>query len=282
MANRSVFASVLFVMLGVALAYGDGGNDVCGDPLPSNDMRSNPMKVVDWLQQQDMWKKVNQALDSHPFIKDIESGKLTKDNMQRFIINMVYDLERNTRTFHGAYNMFATAFPCPETRDMIDMCVEAHQMGLDDLQRLGSKFQLNDIESLLKYEPMQFALQYANAWNDAVMHGEDVADVLVPHVVNMDHQNQLNQRIKKALMSNSAYKAWNLNADDLKIFDFYQNMDRDAIKQDVQKVIRRAIDRDVTLCQLRRRVNALQVGRIGFYDATGRTNNPVAQIEHGF
>merc|ERR1712183_316167 len=86
-------------------------------------------------------------------------------------------------------------------------------------------------------------------------------------VATLDHRRRLNQRMKQALMQ-PAYNAWKLNGDDLDFFDRLDQIDDTTLRQNVNLILRRAIDRDVTLCQLRRRTDAVNLGRLAFLDAT--------------
>jgi len=282
--NRFVL-SALLVLGTVAIALSgytdDRGNDVCGDPLPSADMRQNPIKVVDWARQQPFFQEVNKDIDQHPFVRDLEAGKLSRDVMQRFVINAAYGQERLLRCLMGAINRHGQAWPVMEQRDVLEMVTMNQRRALEDLERLGAKFDIAGIEELLRHDPDNGALAVINAQCEAVMHADDVNEVVLPIIAALDHMRQIGQRLRDGL-KNAAYKAWNLGDDDLQFFARLDDIDDAKLNRMLERVIGRGLDRRLTLCQVRRRTNAVQFGRRAFFDhVVGRNDRP--SIEgHGF
>ena len=86
------------------------GNDICGDPSIEN-MTSDPMKIVDYLTSIDSNKNIEDQLKTHPFIKTLEDGKLSKDKMKEWVVQTAYSLQRDTRSRATAYGLFGVDFP---------------------------------------------------------------------------------------------------------------------------------------------------------------------------
>merc|ERR1719232_590452 len=248
----------------------DGKTDVCGDPLPTDDMQANPLGVIDWLRNQAMFQQVNNVLDQHPFVKDAEDGKLSQEAMQRFIVNTAYANGRELRSMHAAIDAFGYGYPVPEEMNVLQFQVVALQQGHENLMRLAAKFGIDDTAALLRNEPDHHALQGVNAKCEAVAHAMDVSEVIAPDIAIMDNDNGLLQRIRNALAKNPAYKAWNLSEEDLRYFDEYVNIDMKRLDEMVAPVIRSSIQRQATLCELRRRTDAINIGRLAFFDAVQR------------
>jgi len=285
--NRSTLTALLVIFGTAGIALGAGystygaDTDVCGDPMPSADMRQNPMKVIEWASQQPFFQQVNKDIDQHPFVRDLEAGKLSKDVMQRYVINTVYHQERFNRCLYGAINRHGLAWPVMETRDVLEMLTLNQRFALEDLQRLAAKFDIAGIEELLRNDPDHGALQLVNAQCEAVMHADDANEVILPIVAILDHERQIGQRMRNGL-KNAAYKAWNLDEGDLKYFDRLNEIDDAKLKEQLQNVIRRGLDRRLTLCQVRRRANAVQSGRRAFFDHVMNNDRPSSIAEHGF
>merc|ERR1712032_230830 len=285
--SRCRFAIITFmVVLSSIAALAVGGytddRDVCGDPLPSAAMRAKPLAVVDWVRQQQRVQEINKDIDQHPFLQDLENGKLTKDVMQRFVINLAYNQERCHRCMHGAIDRWGQAYPVLDQRILLEIVADMDRDALLDLQKLAARFDINNIEELLRNEPDPMALQLPNAVCEAVQHIDDPNEIVVPLIAIANHRREVDQRIRKGLM-NQAYKAWNLKEDDLRFFDRFNRLDGERVDQLAANVIQRGLDRQLTLCQVRRRAEAFQHGRRAVYDATmGRGGGGRPAVEVGF
>merc|ERR1712238_480547 len=92
------------------VASANGLEDVCGDPAVTDKMIHDPKMVLDMLRNLDSNKHAQQRIEDNDFIKDVESGKMTKDMMKQWIIQQAYSMESLARSFAGAYNFFGTTF----------------------------------------------------------------------------------------------------------------------------------------------------------------------------
>merc|ERR1712238_413038 len=204
------------------VASANGLEDVCGDPAVTDKMIHDPKMVLDMLRNLDSNKHAQQRIEDNDFIKDVESGKMTKDMMKQWIIQQAYSMESLTRSFAGAYNRFGTTFPEVSSREHFRICMDSTSYALEHLSSLGRKFDIADTKDLLKYDPNPVMLYYANAISDGVMHCEHNSEIVAAIVVSMEAWGNVMERMKKALSTVSAYKAWGLTDDDLQAFDVWK------------------------------------------------------------
>jgi len=247
--------------------YGMEATDVCGDPQTSSKMIDDPKLVLDMLRNLDSNKRAAQRIEDNAFIKDVESGKMTKDMMKQWIIQQAYSLESLMRSFAGAYNFFGTPFPNVSSREHFMTCMNSTRYALDHLSSLGKKFDIADIHDLLKYDPNPVMLYYANAISEGVMHCEHHSEIVAATTVSVDAWWKVMQRMKKSLSTVSAYKAWGITKDDLKAFDVWKDTDEmTRFFESAETVVGEGIARKVTICQLRRMLNNLNVGNVMFWE----------------
>jgi len=200
----------------------------------------------------------------------------------RFVVNYAYHLEREVRNVAGALNHFGTPFPSPERREMLARTLDLQREYLQRLEPLARAFGIDGMEQLLKQEPDGDALIMSSNCAEIVMHGDDLTEMIVPWIIRFDKFVDMHQRMRKAL-TRSEYKAWNLSEDALHFFD----TDSDVIKKDdlarlLPVIVRRGIDRGITQCQLRRRVNQVNNGVVRFWDAANERAPQGPQMTTGF
>merc|ERR1711957_940392 len=261
-----------------------GATDVCGDPVPSSAMREDPGKMIDYLRSLDSNKVSMEKIMNNEFIQMMESGELDKDMMRDWIIQTAYGLETDARSFASAYNHYGSSWPVVENREFYTMCMDVTRDGLYSLNMLAKKFGIADITNLVKNDPNPFAMIWSHALSESVMHAEHHAEIVASMVVTGPMYDRMLQRMKKVLQTNVAYKQWNLNDDDLKYFEIYKTMSGDDsdVKQVTDKVMRQAMDRGMTICQMRRRLNDFDVGRVMFWEACSNKYSPHHDLNAGF
>jgi len=276
MKTQTIISS-LTCMLAVSAAtayrvpYGKSGTDICGDPSAQN-MRDDPMKIVDYLANVDSNKYIEDKLTNHPFIKTVEDGKLTKDMMEQWIVQTAYTLQRDTRTRAAAYGMFGSDYPEKHSRTYFANGMDIGRDSLELLQDLGQKFGIDTIDKLETYDPNPVAMVFSSALAEGVMHADHHSELVAASAVFGPVLKNMLQRMKTALLT-SPYKEWNLTEDDLKVFDVFMKIDQSEETDVITGILKRAIDEDVTICQMRRRLNYLNVGRLLFWDAVYGENS---------
>jgi len=285
LSTRSIVPLLIFagaLLFVGAVAWIDGDQDACGDRLPNDADRADPMRVIDYLRNSEVNQRAQNGIENHPMLQDLEAGKLQRNVMQRFVINAVYHLEECLRALHGARDLWGAAFPQHEARQIVEMAIDVHRNALNDAEGLARRFDINRVEDLMVHDPDYLALFMVNHMHDTVHHAQDVSELLAPVILRLQLQSRVMQRMKDALANNAAYKAWGVTADDLRFFDDLIIQD-DVLKQIIElarPVIQRSIDRRVTLCQIRRRNEALAVGQLAFFDATNTpgSKQPIPRI----
>merc|ERR1712238_323662 len=248
--------------------HGMEATDICGDPQTTSKMVDDPKMVLDMLRNLDSNKRAYQRIEDNAFLKDVESGKMTKDMMKQWIIQQAYSLESLMRSFAGAYNFFGTTFPNVSSREHFRICMDSTRYALEHLPSLGRKFDIADTKDLLKYDPNPVMLYYAGAISDGVMHCEHNSEIVAAMAVSVDAWWKVMQRMKKSLSTVSAYKAWGLTDDDLQAFDVWKNTEEmTRYFKSAESIIGEGLDRKVTICQLRRMLNNLNVGNMMWWEA---------------
>merc|ERR1712190_443352 len=271
--------SYLLAVLSVtAIVFGSvtaADSDVCGDPLPTDAMRQDPQQVLDWLRQRPLNQRIMKSINEHPFLRDAEAGKLEKNVMQRYVINTAYLMERCVRALHTAQARFGQLWPkeAREGRELLTRLIDFHEDAMDDLAVLGAKFDVDSARNLLVHDPDYIALVGVNGIVEAVHFGQDLAEVVAPIAAVAPQMIEMHMRLRKALY-NPAYKAWGIGERELKFFDYVKAFNDENVFKMTNAVLRRAIDRDITLCQLRRRTEMDNIGRRAFLDGTAGINNP--------
>merc|ERR1711920_219326 len=239
---------LLFAFFAVACVsgYGYGGNDsdLCGDPLVTV---NNANGVIDYLRKQPDNQRVKDILEQHPFIKDAENGKLDRERMVRWVVNTAYHLEREVRNAAGALDRHGTPYPTPERRQFLERALEMHR-------------------ELLRREPSPDALIWSSHCAEIVQHADDITEIVAPFMVQLDTRMNIAKRMREAL-KRPEYKSWNINEDALKFFDSFEVVDRDEMEKYVNIIMRRGVERDITQCQLRRRMLQVNNGIVRFWDA---------------
>merc|ERR1711957_33783 len=166
-------------------------------------MKSDPMEVIEWLMHEPANKQAGQKLDNNPFIQDLENGKVSVDVMKNFIVQMAYNIESQVRNVAQGVNLFGTVYdgrqPFTEQRKFFTYMTRKLDEKLDDLQKLGQKFQITSLEQLIKMEPDPRALLLSQAVSETVNHADDVTELVAPFAVMHQRCVHMNQRIKKAL-----------------------------------------------------------------------------------
>jgi len=201
-------------------------------------------------------------------------------------VQAAYHLQRQLRNMAQGLNAYGTVYdsrtPMMEQRMYFTRMTQVIDRALQDLDALGVKFQITSLAQLIKMEPDPRALRIADSFSDAINHAEDVSEIVAAGAVIFQRLDDLNQRIQNALKTNPAYKAWNLSDDDLKFFDWAQQVNQDGkMQQAVQAVIGRSLRRDLTLCPLRRRLNQFNAAQIDFFNAV-QQGPPPRQPSAGF
>jgi len=212
---------------------------------------------------------------------------MTVDIMRNFIVQSAYTFERQVRTMAQGLNNFGTVYdsqkPMMEQRMFFMKMTQEINEGLHNLEKLGAKFQIGSLEKLIGMEPDPAALQIANTFAEVISHADDVSEFVAPLAVVMQRHNDINQRMKKALQTNPAYKAWALSDDDLAFFDIWMHIDPATMKNAVTHIVGRSLRRDLTLCPLRRRLNQINHAQLEFFNAVQKgPYRPVGRIGFGF
>merc|ERR1712190_16647 len=258
---------LLFAFFAIACVsgYGYGGNDndLCGDPLATVNEANG---VIDYLRKQPDNQRVKDILEQHPFIKDAENGKLDRERMVRWVVNTAYHLEREVRNVAGALDRHGTPYPTPERRQFLERALEMHRELLRRLEPLGKAFGIGSTEELLRREPSPDALIWSSHCAEIVQHADDITEIVAPFMVQLDTRMNIAKRMREAL-KRPEYKSWNINEDALKFFDSFEVVDRDEMEKYVNIIMRRGIERDITQCQLRRRLFQVNNGIVRFWDA---------------
>merc|ERR1712242_216856 len=260
-----VLATVLFV--GSSIASDEADRDVCGDPVITEDMRNDPIKIVEYLRNQPGNQRVENLLDNHPFLLDLEKGKIERDQMQRAVANFAYNAEMELRNAGNVLNQFGNAWPVYESRMFADKFLEMSYESLKRLEPLGRAFDIDDISQLVAIEPDPDALIVASTYAEIAARAGHVSELAVPMAVRQDQDRRLTQRMKRALQ-NPAYKSWNLSEEALSWFDVGDvDFDDKEFMRVLAPIVRHAADRGVTLCALRRRLNQVNNGYKHLFNA---------------
>merc|ERR1712032_279558 len=209
--NMNTFTIVQIALFG-AVAVSGQTRDICGDPVPTKEWYSNPLKVVEHMKDLETTKEITTKIENHPYIEMVEKGQLTRDKMQDFIVQQIYGNEYDARTYGGGYNMFGFAYPKQDSREYFAKGLNATLYELDTLRTIGTKFGLDDIDKLIKHEPNPSSLMWSTVLAESVMHAQHHSEVVVAVVTLASNYKNCMQRIKKALETNTAYKSWNLDA----------------------------------------------------------------------
>jgi len=279
----AINAVLVMAMISAVQSQLTGGDkDVCGDMLPTDGMRKDPTKVYDWLQKDVGYQRVDKILQDHPFVRDIENGKMKKEDMVYFVVNQAYIMEDMIRMLGGALNVFGDMYPS-DARDVFGMRLQGHRDALDAFSKLSSKFDIVDATDLLKHDPNPFAMMIPWAFSSSVQHARHPSVMMGSLETYSRTCNQIMQRIRDALKNRPEYKSWGLNADDLKFFDILMNMDQDdTMKQRLGAVMMQGLDQGITLCEIRRHMIFMYTAHLAFWDATGnmQPRNPIFQPNH--
>jgi len=206
------------------------------------------------------------VLNKHEFIVDAEAGQLDKPRMINFVVNNARNLERVYRNMAGALNNFGSAWPVMERRELLGLVVDMHRERLRRLEPLAAAFGINTWEELVKQEPIHEALILSSHVADIVSHAHDISEWTVPCEVRLGVEINLASRVKAALKTHPAYKAWKLNDDALRFFDF-DMVDMNELRRMNDEVIRGGVDQGIIMCQLRRRLAQVNNGEVNFWNA---------------
>merc|ERR1712223_1748772 len=84
----------------------NGDMDVCGrDPQVNEKMIENPRLVIEYLENHEDNKAIQELLRNHPFMQKVEAGKLKKDELRDDVVaNLAYNLDRQVRNWGQALN----------------------------------------------------------------------------------------------------------------------------------------------------------------------------------
>jgi len=256
----------LLLLIGAAAVY--SSTDVCGDIEPTKDMMNDPMKVIDYLRNLDSNKKAMDITHNNDWIQSLKGGKVTKDDMRAWIVQTAYTLQMDTRSMGGGYNMFGFAYPVIEMRMFFSSGMDICRDGLTKLTKLARKFDIDDMEKLMAYDPEPIMMTFSHALSEGIMHAEHNSEIVAGMAVTSPDYHQVLQMMKKTLQTNAAYKQWGLSDDDLEFFDNFSMFDTQ--NKDFQDIVRgvvgRGLEQDVTICAMRRRLNNFNMGRTLFWE----------------
>lgn len=252
---------------------GKGQQDVCGDPIPNRD---NPRQILEYLSNTEDNKKTNEYVKKHPFLVDVENGKLDRTRMTNFIVNYARFLSCFGRSLGSALNAFGSDWPTMERRELVRNLLEFYSARLEKIQPLAQAFGIDMKEALMRFEPDQNALILSSHIADIIAHASDISELSAPVEIRLSIEAGLHRRIKSALQTNAEYKPWNLDANALAFFDWDEYIDVDEVKRMNDAIIARAVDEGVIVCMLRRRLAQMNNGEVHFWDAANHIPSATA------
>lgn len=250
-----------------------GQQDVCGDPIPNRD---NPRQILEYLSNTEDNKKTSEYVEKHPFIVDVENGKLDRTRMTSFIVNYARFLSCFSRSLGSALNAFGSDWPTMERRELVRNLLDFYTARLERIQPLAQAFGIDMKEALMRFEPDQNAMILSSHISDIIAHASDISELSAPVEVRLGIEAGLHRRIKAALQTNAAYKPWNLDANALAFFDWDKYIDVDDVKRMNDAIIARAVDEGVIVCMLRRRLAQMNNGEVHFWDAANHIPSAAA------
>merc|ERR1719491_943741 len=269
----------------VCLCYRqDSRRDICGDPIVTQSMIDHPQQVIEYLTKHESNQKAHEnIIKDNDFLRDLQSGKITKDRMKSFIMQSAYGLEGDVRSFAGAYNKFGFAYPVQETREFFHKLWMMNDEALKRVSVLGRKFDISSMEDLYMHDPNPVGMVWTMSLGEAVMHAQHYSEIVASMAIVADDYQYLMQNIKKTIQTNAAYKSWGLTEDDLAFFDSFMMNSMDAeFMSMVHTILKQGLRQEVTVCQLRRRLNNMNVGRVLYWDALSNEKMPIEGATTGF
>jgi len=278
----------LFILLAcvgaasTASIFGQDSRDICGDPIVTQSMIDHPQQVIEYLTKLESNQKAHESIiKDNDFLRDLQSGKITKDRMKSFIMQSAYGLEGDVRSFSGAYNKFGFAYPVQETREFFHKLWMMNDEALKRVSVLGRKFDISSMEDLYMHDPNPVGMVWTMSLGEGVMHAQHYSEIVASMAIVVDDYEYLMQNIKKTIQTNAAYKSWGLTEDDLAFFDTF-TMGKAELMSMVPPILKQGLRQEVTVCQLRRRLNNMNIGRVLYWKALSDEKMPGEGITTGF